>query len=62
MTDAGIYYDKCGNELKSFVLKMQQVFRDTKGWYRNYGANRLRMCCNYSTDKRNECKASLSEC
>lgn len=32
LTDAGIYYDEHGNELKNFLLVMLQVFLQLKHW------------------------------
>lgn len=55
MTDAGIYYDEHGNELKKFCTK------DAAGFFRGplcgneaYGINGQRMPSHHSQDERDE--------
>ena len=40
MTDAGIYYDEAGNELKKFCTKCRWLLLCACSWNENYGINR----------------------
>lgn len=63
MTDAGIYYDEQGNELKKFCTKdAAGFFCCTSGRNPHHRSDRTKMPDCYTPNERNACRIHISGC